>query len=440
MPQPSSRLPIIRLLLATLVVFALAASSCSKQLPTAVTPPPTGGPDEFATQVVVLLAPGVSPDSVAIAYGATVHEFDSESGLAALLPASGQTAIELAALLALDPRVVTSEQNGALVPAETRQKSFAFDDGLGSLQTTVEQPAADSLGLAVAHGVSTGAGVKVAVLDTGIDPTHPMIAGRIAASADFLNPANTTATDLSDGVDNDGNGAIDEAYGHGTHVAGIVMLTAPDAQLLVARVLDADGRGDVLAVAAGIRWALRNGARVINLSLGTLKGSDAIQDALEEAENANVVVVASAGNWGSDTPEEYPARSSHALAVAATDVTGQPASFTSYGGFVALAAPGIAVRSAYPGSAYRLWSGTSMSAPFVAGTAALLVSLHPGWGSEEVMDRLALTARPLRGLSVPQREKMGDGMLDTRAALLVDQVAGPALARSAAPPGTRRSR
>ena len=429
MPHPTSRLPIVRLLLAALMMLALAASSCSKQSPVAVTPPPTGGPDEFATQVVVLLAPGVSPDSVAAAYGATLHEFDSESGLAALIPSGGQTAIELAALLALDARVVTSEQNGALVPAETRQKSFAFDDGLGSLQTTVEQPAADSLGLAVAHTVSTGAGVKVAVLDTGIDPSHPMIAGNIAASADFLNPANTTATDLSDGVDNDGNGAIDEAYGHGTHVAGIVMLTAPDAQLLVARVLDADGRGDVLAVAAGIRWALRNGARVINLSLGTLKGSDAIQDALEEAENANVTVVASAGNWGSDTPEEYPARSSHALAVAASDVTGRPASFTSFGGFVALAAPGIAVRSAYPGSAYRLWSGTSMSAPFVAGTAALLVSLHPGWGSEEVMQRLALTARPLRDLSVPQREKMGEGMLDTRAALLVDQVTPAPMAR-----------
>jgi subtilisin family serine protease len=427
MPHPTSRLPIVRLLIAALMMLALAASSCSKQSPVAVTPPPTVS-DEFATQVVVLLAPGVSPDSVAAAYGATLHEFDSESGLAALIPSGGQTAVELAALLALDARVVTSEQNGALVPAETRQKSFAFDDGLGSLQTTVEQPAADSLGLAVAHTVSTGAGVRVAVLDTGIDPSHPMIAGNIAASADFLNPANTTATDLSDGVDNDGNGAIDEAYGHGTHVAGIVMLTAPDAQLLVARVLDADGRGDVLAVAAGIRWALRNGARVINLSLGTLKGSDAIQDALEEAENANVTVVASATAGDPTLPRSTPRARAMRSPWRPPDVTGRPASFTSFGGFVA-AAPGIAVRSAYPGSAYRLWSGTSMSAPFVSGTAALLVSLHPGWGSEEVMSRLALTARPLHDLSVPQREKMGEGMLDTRAALLVDQVTPAPVAR-----------
>ncbi|MCC6650091.1 MAG: S8 family serine peptidase, partial [Candidatus Eisenbacteria bacterium] len=311
-----------------------------------------------------------------------------------------------------------------IIPAETRQKSFAFDDGVGTLQTTVAQPAAEAIGLADAHRVSIGGGVRVAVLDTGIDPSHPMFAGRIVASADFLNPANTAALDMADGVDNNANDAIDESFGHGTHVAGIVMLTAPGAQLLVGRVLDADGQGDVLAVAAGIRWAVRNGARVINLSLGTLDHSSSIHDALEYAEHRGVTVVASAGNWGAADPREYPARSSHAVAVAASDATAHPAEFTSFGSFVALAAPGVAVRSAYPGSAYRLWSGTSMSAPFVAGTAALLLAIHPMWTPEQVMARMGATASHLYGLSPAQHDNMGEGMLDAAAALMVDYAPG----------------
>ncbi len=239
-------------------------------------------------------------------------------------------------------------------------------------------------------------------------------------SRDFLEPTNLTATDMADGIDNDDNGAIDEAYGHGTHVAGIVSIAAPDVMLLVGRVLDADGQGDVLAVAAGIRWAVQSGAKVINLSLGTLTHSDAIQDALEYAENHRVVVVASAGNWGAENPQEFPARSSHAYAVAASDASRHPAEFTSFGNFVELTAPGVAVRSAYPGGAYRLWSGTSMSTPFVAGTAALLLSVHPDWSPSRVLERITDTASHLTGLSPEQYGKLGEGMLNAGEALAPD--------------------
>jgi subtilisin family serine protease len=185
-------------------------------------------------------------------------------------------------------------------------------------------------------------------------------------------------------------------------------------------VLDADGVGDVVTVAAGIRWAVGQGANVINLSLGSLQFSHAIEEALEEAEQHGVIVVASAGNWGAELPMEFPARDPHAIAIAASDAFGAPAPWTSYAVYVKLSAPGVAIRSAAPGGGYRMWSGTSMSTPFVAGTAALLLQLHPSWPAYGVMARLADAAAPMNGLSAAQFGKLGAGMLDAGAALAPD--------------------
>ncbi|MBI5168266.1 MAG: S8 family serine peptidase [Candidatus Eisenbacteria bacterium] len=432
MPRPHHVITMRHLALALVALTGLLASSCARQLPTAVDSTPSraaamtrqGNGDGVENEVVVTLAAGADPAVIASDYGATLLDYDAENSLAVYQPDGSQTPAELVTLMAADARLITTESNGWIVPAEARQKSFAFDDGFGTLLNAVEQPAAAAIGLPAAHKVSTGGGVKVAILDTGIDPSHPMFAGRIVGSSDFLNPANAAAIDMADGVDNNANGATDEAYGHGTHVAGIVMLTAPDAMLLVGRVLDADGQGDVLAVAAGIRWAVRSGARVINLSLGTLTHSDAIQNALEYAEHHDVVVVASAGNWGAENPQEFPARSSHAIAVAASDAARRPAAFTSFGSFVALTAPGVAVRSAYPGNSYRLWSGTSMSTPFVSGTAALLLSLHPSWSSGQTLERLTQTSSHLYGLTPAQVDKLGEGMVNAGAALAPDYAPG----------------
>jgi subtilisin len=280
------------------------------------------------------------------------------------------------------------------------------------------------LGVAGAQAASMGNGVRVAVLDTGVDPTHPLLAGRIVATADFLDPSNTGAVDVTDGLDNDSSGEADEAWGHGTHVAGIVAVAAPNVELMIGRVLDADGRGDVLGVAAGIRWAVDNGARVINLSLGTTATSHAIEEALEEAEDAGVLVVAAAGNRGTDNPTEYPARSRRTFAVAAADCDSRPTEFTSYGPFVDLVAPGVAIRSSYPGNRYRLWTGTSMAAPWASGTAALLLSIHPQWTPTQVQSRMAQSAGPLRDPKPSQNGKLGAGMLDVGAALRPDLVAG----------------
>ncbi|HEY6196275.1 MAG TPA: S8 family serine peptidase [Candidatus Eisenbacteria bacterium] len=426
------RAPITRsrpaLALTAALLLTLFATSCGRSLTSSVNPTRNGrtaptddggatrNGDAIDSQVVVTLAAGTDATTLSTEYQATLIESDADERTASLLPPSGETCATLQSLLATDPRVVTAEPNGWLETAETRQQSFAFDDGLGSAQAVAEQPAAQAIHLGDAHDVALGTGVVVAILDTGIDPQHPQLRTAYAGGWDFVD-GDADPTDTRDGIDNDGDGVIDEGFGHGTHVAGIVHLVAPAAKLLAVRVLDSDGRGDILDVAAGVRWAVNHGAKVVNLSLGSLKSSDALQAALEDAERLGVVVISSAGNWGDDTPVEFPARSSHVAAIAAVDAAATPAPFSSFGDIVALAAPGVGVRSAYPGGGYRLWSGTSMSAPFVAGTAALLAEVHPAWALTQMLHRIEQTAGPLRG----DADHFGAGALDTGAALAPDR-------------------
>lgn len=425
--------------LAPLPRFVLAATlacmvgACGLQHPTrpssgpapfgaAVTTGASGRFEESADdEVVATLVEGVNAQQVADDHGATLADWESEERCATFVPPAGMTRDSLLAVLEADARCEFVDLNEILESSEARQQSFAFDDGLSTPQTYVSQDAARVVRLDAAHFVARGRGVPIAILDTGIDPTHPALAGRILAGRDFVD-GDSDPAESADGVDQDADGRADEAFGHGTHVAGIVALTAPESPLLIVRVLDADGRGDVLQVAAGIRWAVQHGARVINLSMGMLRSVNAVQDALDEAEELGVVVVCSAGNWGALQPEEFPARSSHAFAVAATDVTGRPAGFTSFGQHVALSAPGVAVRSAYPGGGYRLWSGTSMAAPFVAGAAALIVERNPGLDPDEVIGRLRWSARPIRNPKPEQVGNMGRGMLDVLASVVRDHV------------------
>lgn len=408
---------------ALLLACSLAAASCSRGLSRAPAAPvvPFAG---TSTAVVVTLAPGADAQAIARSTGATLVRVEAGGLLALFAPAPQRAPEDLAARLARTAGVATAEPNSWVRTAESHQKSFAFDDGQGSWFTTREQASLGTIGLDAAHAVSLGDGVKIAVLDTGADPSHPLLAGRIEATADFVDPANTSATEFANGIDDDGNGEIDEAYGHGTHVAGILAVTAPAARLLVCRVLDADGRGDVLAVAAGIRWAVRMGADVVNLSLGTTAHVQAIDEALLEAHEAGVLVVAAAGNRAAESPVEYPARTELVFAVAATDSARRPAAFTSFGEFIAISAPGVGVRSAYPGGAWRLWSGTSMATPFVAGTLALLRARHPVWTEDKYRERLRTTSAPLDEPSSGRRERLGRGVLHAGAALAPDSGPG----------------
>jgi thermitase len=216
-----------------------------------------------------------------------------------------------------------------------------------------------------AWDVTTGSpGISIAILDTGVDLDHPDLASKITSNINF-GSSNTT----------------DDVYGHGTHVAGIAAAMTNNgigvaglgysSTIMNVKVLDDNGSGTYSGVASGIIWAVDNGAEVINMSLGGSSPSSTLEDAVNYAWSKGVVVVASAGNSGSTAPS-YPAYYSNCIAVAAVDANDALASWSNYGNWVDVAAPGLGIYSTLKNNSYGYMSGTSMASPYVAGLAALV--------------------------------------------------------------------
>lgn len=260
-----------------------------------------------------------------------------------------------------------------------------------------QQPAGTQLRLTEAHRLSRGAGVTVAVLDTGVDATHPVLAGRLGPAWDYVDD-DADPAEHRNGRDDDGDLAADESYGHGTYVAGVVALMAPEARILPMRVLDSDGQGNLFVVAEAIRDAVDAGANVINLSFGnaTKPKPAALEEAIKDARKRGAVVTASAGNESS-TVEQYPALLSELLGVGALAADGKRlAPFSNSGSWVDVAAPGDRVVGPVPGGRYAYWSGTSVAAPFVAGQAALLKARRPLLDAVKISDAITGTVTVIK--------------------------------------------
>ena len=220
-----------------------------------------------------------------------------------------------------------------------------------------------------AHRYVTGAGVTVAVLDTGVDLDHPALAGRLLPGYDFVEN-DDAPDDTATGVDEDGNGFT--GVGHGTHVAGSIAAIAPGARILPVRVLDGDGGGLLFDILAGMNFAISRGAQVINLSMSTPEDSPLLRAAIDDALARNIIVVAAAS--GAAGALEYPAAYDGVIAVGATRVGGQATDFSSpLVDIVDVLAPGEMIYGPYANGGYAWWSGSSMAAPVVTGEAALLL-------------------------------------------------------------------
>jgi len=262
----------------------------------------------------------------------------------------------------------------------------------------------DRIDAEVVHTYNKGTGVKVAIIDTGIDYNHPDLDANYKDGYDYVN---------SDEDPQDDNG-------HGTHCAGIIAAedndigvigVAPEAWLYAVKVLDATGSGYVSDVVAGIQWSIDNGMQVTSMSLGTNTDYQSLHDICDAAYEAEIVVVAAAGNdyrrrgRAEFDTVGYPARYDSVIAVGATDNTDTKASWSSTGLALELAAPGVSIYSTLPtyevtlsadyGYDYGTLGGTSMSCPHVAGTAALVMVSEPTFTNVEVRLRLQATADDL---------------------------------------------
>lgn len=236
-------------------------------------------------------------------------------------------------------------------------------------------------GLGIAY--NRGNGVVIGIVDTGVDYNHPELAGRVL-------PGYNVYTGES-GLD-----ATMDVFGHGTHVSGIaaanlnagqIVGIAPEAIILPVKVLDDDGYGTSEGIAYGITWAVDNGAKVINLSLGGWGYSQILQEAINYAVAENVPVIVAMGNDGKNYIE-YPAACPGAIAIGATDGNMNVAGFSSRGKHISIAAPGVDIYSSLPDGQYATWNGTSMATPFVTGAVALLLGQEPGLTVSQIKSRL----------------------------------------------------
>lgn len=251
-----------------------------------------------------------------------------------------------------------------------------------------------------AWGKTMGAGVRVAVLDTGIDASHPALKGNYKGG---FNSAQE-------------GGSADDGHGHGTHVAGTIAAgskdlvgVAPQASLYAVKVLDDEGNGTYASIIKGLEWAVENRMQVVNMSLGG-PSSEALEAAVKKTLAAGVVIVAAAGN-DPEAPVSAPALYDGVIAVSASAKDDSLAFFSTTGPEVDFIAPGHQVTSSWPGGGTSTISGTSMATPHVAGLAVLAVGM--GYrGPAGVTAALKKAAKPIAGL---KPEQQGNGMIDAGA-------------------------
>ncbi|WP_329440642.1 type VII secretion-associated serine protease mycosin [Streptomyces canus] len=261
-----------------------------------------------------------------------------------------------------------------------------------------------------------GKGVKVAVIDTGVDTVNAQLKTAVANGKDYLHSG--------------GNGKTDKV-GHGTKVAGIIaarkldgtgfMGLAPEATIIPIRQNDDQGSGNVGTMMQAIRWAAEQGAQVINISQDTASKMDpsvdtAFRSAIEFAQSKDALIVAAAGNDGADgkVKETYPAAYPGVLAVAASDRNNARAPFSQSGPFVGVAAPGIDMVSTVPVGGNCVDQGTSFAAPYVSGVAALIRAKHPKWTYKQVITQIEQTADRTKA---DRDDFVGWGVIDPAAAV-----------------------
>lgn len=370
--------------------------------------------------VLVKTKPGVSISNVAASYGARVDDQVPGTAVYSLTLPANQTEASFAALLNTDSRLVFAEADTYLLNPEVKGDPvhLAFDFAAADASFVQQWTAplgvyADSsplrqVNLGLAQARTTGAGITVAVLDTGLDGSHPLLQAHCLSGVSMI-AGGGSGQECADGLTN-------AAVGHGTMVAGIIARIAPNARILPIRVLNGDGLGTAKDVAKGIMYALKSGARVANLSLTSSIRSKAIDDAMDAAEQGGMSCIVAAGNNGT-SETQYPSSRKEVIVVGAVDSNNLKAPFSNYNRSVSVVAPGVEIRSTYVGGGYATWAGTSFAAPFVAGEAALVLALHPEFLPANTKDVILGSAHSIDRLNPAYKGNLGKGIIDIAATI-----------------------
>ncbi len=408
-----TKLGLVSLLMTGILVYNLGLAP----LPSTGQPSLTQGQTEGAKpdQVIVSLAPGVDVDRLAQEFGAEVVRRDTLNYLT--LEFKETTNVhEVIERLKKSPGIISAEENYrrtiTALPRSVVPRDPLFQEQWSMVNGNVQK--AWDMG-------ATGLGVTIAIIDTGVALNHPDLKNNLVPGYNAISGSEAP------GENQDNNG-------HGTHVSGIaaavrnevgIVGVAYKAKIMPIKAMNSLGDGYDDAIAAGIVWAADHGAKIINLSLGTDKGtpSKILRTAINYATNKECLVIAAAGNYDPESEENpgvgYPASDPDVLAVAATDQKNNVADYSVTGPEVALAAPGESITSTWwskkNGPGYADASGTSMAAPFAAGEAALIWSQHSDWSREQVLEVLLAGVNDLG--SQGRDNSYGYGLVDVRLAL-----------------------
>jgi hypothetical protein len=355
-------------------------------------------------EIVCRVDSTITIDDINDLFGTTLRGHQSQTDCFLLYVTGGRNADSLARLISETSGVIYCSPNYYLMAPEGLQRTSPFPD----LERTGDidaQPAAAMLQLGETHLVATGASVKVAIIDGGVNFAHPYFAeqpGDLIPIWDYVD-GDSLPVDEAGGVNS----------GHGTFVAGITRLVAPAADLLIYRVLDTSGLGDGFTISEAVLRAIDDGCRVINLSLGMTGMHEGLEDALKLARQSDVLVVAAAGNDSTDAPSEFPfpASRDYCLAVAALDSTLLKADFSNYGVPVDVCAPGTRVYAPYLDTFYAWWDGTSFSTPFVGGLAALLCERYPVASWSDLYTAIRNSSHNVDTLNQPFAGLLGAGQI-----------------------------
>jgi subtilisin family serine protease len=344
-----------------LAILLLAASSPARA-------------DEYTSgEIQIELAPGVPIGTINDRYSTTTA--DSLPPLYLLTVEPGQSELVVLQQMLVDPDIVAAELSWDNESPEATRGMVVIAVG-GTVEGFLDQTLLTRLNLAEAHLHTKGDGVLIAIVDTGVFAEHPALEGTIAPGGiDFVDD-DSDPTDAANGIDDDGDGETDEGAGHGTMVAGIAHLVAPNARILPIRVLNDEGVGKTFDLAKGIRYAVDQGADVINLSLGLSSDCWTIGHEIQHAHQMGVAMVGAAGNQSIETCL-FPARENDVLGVTALDSVDVKADFANWESRVDLSAPGVGILAPYYDGEYAIGAGTSFAAPFVTGQTALILATNP---------------------------------------------------------------